>query len=287
MDTDDNSGNLRLPVFICDSLGALYPRGGGLAKRLELTAEARRAYTCFMSSKKNPRQRAKWNRWAGWAIAALAAVALIVRYWQPLLALVSEQERLRDWIVGFGWAAPIALILVQVVQVVVAPIPGQVVGLVSGYLFGTGWGTAYSMVGILLGAWAVMALARKLGRPFAERFVPPEYLAKFDHLVDRGGPTAFFLLFLLPFVPDDSICILAGLTAIPMPLLMILAAVGRFPSVLASSFIGDQSGSLTLAQCASLIGISLAVGIPVLIYKKQLEAAVERLAARFSGGKRD
>lgn len=238
-----------------------------------------------MSSQENPRERTKWLRVAGWVIAAALAVILLVRYWQPLLALVSEQDKLRDWIARFGWAAPIALIAVQAVQVVIAPIPGQVVGLVSGYLFGTAWGTVYSMVGILLGAWAVMALARKLGRRFAERFVAPEHLAKFDHLVDRGGPTAFLLLFLLPFVPDDSICILAGLTAIPMPLLMILAAVGRFPSVLASAFIGDQSGSLTLAQWALLVGIALVVGIPVLAYKKRLEAAVERLAARFSRGK--
>lgn len=241
-----------------------------------------------MNSHENQRKQAKWLRAAGWSIIAILLVALVVRYWQPLLGLVSEQERLREWVAGFGWAAPIALIVVQAAQVIVAPIPGQVVGLVSGYLFGVVWGTVYSMAGILLGAWAVISLARRLGRPFVERFVPAEHLARFDGLTAKGGPTAFFLLFLFPFVPDDSISILAGLTSIPIPLLMALAAIGRFPSVLASSFIGDRSGSLTLFQWALLGGISLAVGIPVLFYKKRLEALVERSAARLGRrGRRD
>jgi uncharacterized membrane protein YdjX (TVP38/TMEM64 family) len=235
-----------------------------------------------MNFDEKPQTHAKWMRAAMWGVAAILAAVLIVRYWQPLVSLVSEQERLRMWIEGFGWAAPIVLILVQAVQVVLAPVPGQIVGLVSGYLFGTLWGTIYSMVGILLGAWTAMALARRLGRPFIQRFVPAKHLAKFDDLADRGGATAFFVLFLLPFVPDDSITIIAGLTSISIPLLMVLAAVGRLPSILASSFIGDRSGSLTLLQWAILGATSLVVGIPVLVYRKRLETFVERLAARLS-----
>ena len=234
------------------------------------------------NDKERPR-RARLISTGALVILSLAIIALVVLYWKPLLSLLSEQERLRQWVAGFGWAAPLALILIQAAQVILAPIPGQVVGLVSGYLFGTLWGTVYSMVGVLLGAWATMALARKLGRPFIERFVPAEHLQRFDGLVQRGGPTAFFLLFLLPFVPDDSISILAGLTSIPISLLMLLAAVGRFPSLLASSFIGSQSASLTPGQWAVLAAVSLAAGMPILIYRQQIERFMERLAKRLSG----
>ena len=234
------------------------------------------------NDKERPR-RARLISTGALVILSLAIIALVVLYWKPLLSLLSEQERLRQWVAGFGWAAPLALVLIQAAQVILAPIPGQVVGLVSGYLFGTLWGTVYSMVGVLLGAWATMALARKLGRPFIERFVPAEHLQRFDGLVQRGGPTAFFLLFLLPFVPDDSISILAGLTSIPISLLMLLAAVGRFPSLLASSFIGSQSASLTPGQWAVLAAVSLAAGMPILIYRQQIERFMERLAKRLSG----
>lgn len=236
-----------------------------------------------MPNAKERSRRARLVSTAALVILGLAIIVLVVRYWKPLLGLLSEQERLRQWVAGFGWAAPLALILVQAAQVILAPIPGQVVGLVSGYLFGTVWGTVYSMAGVLLGAWVAMGLARKLGRPFIERFVPAEHLQRFDGLVKRSGPIAFFLLFLLPFVPDDSISILAGLTSIPLSLLMILAAIGRFPSILASSFIGSQSASLTPSQWAVLAAVSLAVGIPILLYRERLEAFVERLAKRLSG----
>lgn len=233
------------------------------------------------NAEQRERQKTRRARWVAGGLAAAIALALAVRLWGPLAALVSDQESLQRWVAGFGWAGPLVMILLQAAQVILAPLPGQVVGLVAGYLFGTLWGTVYSLIGVLLGAWAVMTLARKLGRPFVERLVSPAHLARFDSLVQRGGPTAFFVLFLLPFVPDDSISILAGLTRIPISLLMILAAIGRFPSLLASAWMGDVSGSLTPGQWLALAGIALALGVPVLAWRTRLEAWVERLAARF------
>lgn len=228
-------------------------------------------------------RKARAIRVAAWVLAAILMVAVISRLWQPLFALVSEQDRLRDWVAGFGWAGPLALIALQAAQVILAPLPGQVVGLVSGYLFGALWGTVYSTIGVLLGAWILMTLARRLGRPFVEKVVPPAHLQRFDDLARRGGPATFFVLFLLPFVPDDSISILAGLTNIPISLLMILAAIGRFPSLLASAWMGDLSGTLTAGQWLVLLGIAVALGIPVLACRPRLEAWVERLAQRVGG----
>jgi len=246
-----------------------------------LTEPARAAYTGGMDAEQEtPWRKRQAIRVAAWVLAAIALVALAAHFWQPLLGLVSEQDRLRQWVAGFGWAAPLALIALQATQVILAPLPGQGVALVSGYLFGTFWGTVYSTVGVLLGAWILMTLARKLGRPFVERIVPPAHLRRFDDLVQRGGPTAFFVLFLLPFVPDDSISILAGLTHIPISLLMILAAIGRFPSLLASAWMGDVSGTLTGGQWLALAGMALALGALVLACRQQLEAWVDRIAAR-------
>lgn len=256
------------------------------ANRAEAQVDGHRpaAYTTGMDAGRNiPRRTRQAARLAALGIAAVAVAALVLRFWQPLLGLVSEQERLRAWVAGFGWAAPLALILVQAVQVILAPLPGQVVGLVSGYLFGTLWGTVYSAIGVLLGVWVLMNLARKLGRPFVERVVPPAHRARLDGLLARGGPTAFFLLFLLPFVPDDSISILAGLTDIPISLLMILAAIGRLPSLLASAWMGDVSGSLSTGQWLALAGIALALGVPVLVHRRRLEAWVKRVAGSLGG----
>ncbi len=226
-----------------------------------------------------PRWTKRALRVAAWGIAVLVVAALLLRFWRPLLELVSEQDRLRQWVAAFGWAGPLALIALQAAQVVLAPLPGQVVGLVSGYLFGPLWGTVYSLIGVLLGAWVLMSLTRKLGRPFVERVVPPAHLARFDALVQRAGPATFFLLFLLPFVPDDSISILAGLTNVPIALLMLLAAIGRFPSLLASAWMGHVSASLTAGQWAALGAGALGLAVPVLAYRRRLEAWVDRVAA--------
>ncbi len=251
----------------------------------QLTKAVPATYTSGMDAgRETPRRKVQAIRAIAWALAAALLVALVVRFWRPLVGLVSEQDRLRDWVAGFGWTGPLVLIALQAVQVIVAPLPGQVIGLVSGYLFGALWGTVYSAIGVLLGAWILMTLARKLGRPFVEKVVPPAHLQRFDGLVRRGGPAAFFVLFLIPFVPDDSISILAGLTDIPISLLMILAAIGRLPSLLASAWMGDFSGELTAAQWLALLGGAVALGVPVLAYRRRLEAWVQHLAERVGRG---
>lgn len=94
----------------------------------------------------------------------------------------------------------------------IGPMPGQIVSLVGGVLFGTVWGVVYTMIGAAIGFTMIFGLTRRLGRPFVERFVSPRLLERFDYLNGRGGALALFVVFLLPALPDDVISFIAGLT---------------------------------------------------------------------------
>ena len=142
--------------------------------------------------------------WGPWIVSlgVLALVLLMVMRGRPLLELLSDVQRVRRFVAGFGPWAPLAFIGLETAQVVLAPVPGAAMDLASGYLFGPGWGTLYSMTGLMIGTIIALGLGRRLGRPLVKRFVPQQTLVRFDRYAHRRGVVFFLLLFLAPFLKD-------------------------------------------------------------------------------------
>jgi uncharacterized membrane protein YdjX (TVP38/TMEM64 family) len=129
-------------------------------------------------------------------------------------------------------------------QVILAPIPGQFVGVMNGYLYGLAAGTLYSIVGLMIGTATSMTLARHFGRPLVKRFVPKPQMTRWDHLTTDQGPWFFFLVFLFPFLPDDVTSFLIGLSPLSIPRMLVLTTVGRLPGVFVSSWVGARATTL-------------------------------------------
>lgn len=214
----------------------------------------------------------------GGLVLALAALTI---YWrEPLWDMLTDQGRLRAWITGFGVWAPFAAVMLVTVKVLIAPIPGQIVGTVNGYLFGTWWGTFYSMIGVTLGTGLAMGLGRAFGRPFVVRIIPSATLGWLDGLAQRRGPVFFFLIYLLPFTPDDVISYLAGLTTLPLGPVLILGTLARLPGMIVGNWFGANVPNFTAWEWA-LIGVFILGWIvSTIYYYNTLEAATLRVIAR-------
>lgn len=139
-----------------------------------------------------------------------------------------------------GLAAPVVFVLLQATQVVLAPVPGQLLAGVGGYLFGGGLGTLYSILGTSIGSTVVFVTSRRYGRPFAAHVLAPETLNRVDGLVADYGSAGLFVAFLLPTFPDDALCLMAGLTELRYRRFMVLLLVGRTPTFLASAVAGTS-----------------------------------------------
>jgi len=208
----------------------------------------------------------KLSRLAVWliCIVAIAAVLWIVWTWgSPAIAWFRDRAALQAWLASFGAWAPLVGIALNAAQVIAAPIPGQVIGLVNGYLFGVWRGTLYSLIGVMLGTGFVLALTRQWGRPFVVRLVRGKQFEKLDRLVARRGALFFFLIFLLPFLPDDLTCFAIGLTDLPLGQMLILIAIGRLPGLFVASWLGANATSLSLPAWIALIA---GAGILALVY---------------------
>jgi Uncharacterized conserved protein len=178
---------------------------------------------------------------------------------------------------GLGPLAPVAFVALQTGQVVVAPIPGQMLAGVGGYLFGTWLGTGYSMVGVVIGSTVVFLASRRFGRSYAERVVDQSALRRWDAFVDRGGVPALFVCFLLPTFPDDLLCFVAGLTDLRLRRFLILVVVGRTPTFLAVAYAGTRLSEGVLGQFALILTVLTLGSVAVYAMRDRIVARLHRL----------
>ena len=143
--------------------------------------------------------------------------------------LYSSSDRLSKFLQGLGPYSPAVFVLLQVLQVVAAPFPGELTGIAGGYVYGKAFGFLLSTVGLSLGSWVAFELASILGRPFVERFVRREVLEKFNFLTTKTGTFICFVLFVFPGFPKDYLCYVLGLSRMKLSTFLIVSVVGRMP----------------------------------------------------------
>ena len=196
---------------------------------------------------------------------AVLIVGLIL-LWEPAVQLFNERHVIEEFIMSFGMWAPLFFIILQIAQVVLAPIPGNAVSFVGGYLFGW-WGLLMTVVGSTIGFVLVVLLSRKFGRPLVEKIFKKDQIAKFDYIIKKNGTVALFLIFLFPFFPDDLLSYLAGLTKIKMRKLIVICIAGRFPGYLLLNLVGSGVNSGDVDLIVGITSVVLVIGM-LLFWKK-------------------
>lgn len=131
-----------------------------------------------------------------------------------------------------------------------------------------------SVRAVAAGSVLVFALARALGRQFAEQFVSEKLSERYLDLIRRKRDIFLLLAFLLPFFPDDILCILAGLTDISFRRFFLLVLAARPWGLLVSCMVGSATLSIPLWSMA-LLGIAgLTVFLLAMKYGDRVEQAV-------------
>lgn len=178
--------------------------------------------------------------WALGLLVLLAALGFIFKEEiLSLYAFLSDREKIRIFVINHGRTAPFFFILIQVLQVLFAPIPGEATGFIGGYIFGAPKGFLYSSIGLSIGSSLNFYIARLLGVTFLRKFFSEKNMALYDRLFQKQGLITLFLLFAIPGFPKDILSYLSGLSLIPFKFFFIVAAIGRMPGTLLLSFQGE------------------------------------------------
>lgn len=115
----------------------------------------------------------------------------------------------------FGDYAVVIFILLQIVQVIIPILPGGISSVAGMLMFGNGLGLLYSCIGLVIGEAVGFLLVRYYGVSFVQLILSPKKYQKFDQLLTQKTKDIKKVLcvtLLVPFAPDDLICLVAGLT---------------------------------------------------------------------------
>jgi uncharacterized membrane protein YdjX (TVP38/TMEM64 family) len=196
----------------------------------------------------------------------LVGLSIAAVFWGPMLwELLSDRERFKTWIESYGAFATLVFIATQAVQVILFFIPGEITQFAGGYIFGTWQGLLLSYVGITLGAVTAFYLARFFDHAVIDLLVDRQTVRRFDRLVyGKSGFWPMFILFLIPGIPKDLLCYVAGLTPMHVVTFIVISTVGRFPGVLLSSIFGDGLAERDWTTVG--LSTSIALGLVGIVY---------------------
>jgi uncharacterized membrane protein YdjX (TVP38/TMEM64 family) len=191
---------------------------------------------------------------------------------EPAWNFLADRAAMRRFIESYGPLAPLVFMSLQAAQVLIAPIPGELTGLLGGYVFGWQQGVIYSSLALSAGSMMSFGLARLLGRSLVERWVPASVLKKIDEAMKRQGVLTCFILYLLPGFPKDYLCLALGLTRLNWRMFLLICAVGRLPGTLMLSLQGAMVYQENYWDLLWVSLIALVFLAPAFIFREKIYA---------------
>ncbi len=188
----------------------------------------------------------------------------------------ANKNALKAFFIGWGHQAVWIFLLAQFLQVVIAPIPGQLVGMLGGFVFGFWPGLGLNVLGNAIGSITAMLFTRIFGERVMRPFVPQALQQRFDETMTQGGLGNFFMLFLLPGTPKDSICFMAGLTRFRLTSLLAVNTLGRLPGLVVLTFAGAAMDT-NLLMVEIVFGVGLALALLAWVLDEEIKDWLHRV----------
>lgn len=188
---------------------------------------------------------------------------------------ISSPENFREFIDSFGvWGFVVGL-LIQMLQVFVAFIPGEIVEVGLGSAFGALWGTALCILGVALASSLVFLLTKKFGIKMVELFID---VKKIDELKfinsEKRLKLTVFLLFFIPGTPKDLLTYFVGLTRMRLSQFLTISLLARIPSVISSTVGGNMIsngnyiGAVILFAVTGVVSVLGVIAYNTIVNKK-------------------
>ncbi len=214
-------------------------------------------------------------------VLLVAGFTIILYPYFQRLAEPANQAVIQTWIQKMGIVGVLAMFAVQIVQVVMAFIPGEPVELIAGVLYGAVGGLAVCLIGCALASAIIFSLSKRFGKELLYRLFKAEKVDGWKWLHDsKKGEVATFIIFFIPGIPKDMLTYFVGITEMRVWTFLGISTIARIPSVLSSTIIGSSIRQGDWKISALVFVITGVVGIVGIGFKDRLIAFCRGLTER-------
>ncbi|MCI5774487.1 MAG: VTT domain-containing protein [Erysipelotrichaceae bacterium] len=194
----------------------------------------------------------------------LLGIACAILY-QPMMNFLADPVTLKLQLQSYGVLGIVVMILIVAGQVVFAFLPGEIVEVLSGYIYGDIFGMIICMIGMSLGTMIIFGLVKLFGNSVLYRMINKDELQKVRFLQDSQRlDMLLFIIFFIPGTPKDLITYFAPLLKIKLHKFILITMFARIPSIITSTIGGNAIGEknylfsivvFVITGIISLIGI--------------------------------
>lgn len=197
-------------------------------------------------------------------IVFIICIILLTVICIPLISSILNggSDDFKEFINGFGPFGFIIMLFIQIAQIVVALIPGEVVEFVAGTVYGWFGGLIFCLVGVAIGQTLVFLAVKFLGKDLVEKAAGSNAMKKFKFLNDESKlKVILFFLFFIPGTPKDLLTYIVPLTKIKLLDFLVITLVARIPSILSSTLAGSSFGDNDLKTTIIIYAVIAVVSL--------------------------
>jgi uncharacterized membrane protein YdjX (TVP38/TMEM64 family) len=173
-----------------------------------------------------------------------------------------DPKFIRDYLAGYGNAGFLVYILIQVIHVIIVIIPGDLILICAGYVYGIPLGFVLSYFGLMLGSVIVFYISRYFGYEIVSKFISKEKIEKLSEILNSTkGKVGLLIVCCIPFIPKDLLMYIAGITPVKASRLFLVYGLSRIPATLIWVSVGANAFEKDWLE----LGITIAFTLVLLV----------------------
>ncbi len=198
------------------------------------------------------------------------------------MAIASNNVDFRDYIQSYGAYGIFVAIGLQIVQVFIALIPGEVVEIGLGFAYGWLGGAIVCLTGVAIGSALIFLLVKKFGIKILEYFVSIDKINDLKIInSEKRLQRLTFILYFIPGTPKDLLTYFFGLTRMNLQEFLSITIFARIPTVISSTVGGNLIGSRHYIKAIILFIVTAIVS---LLGLKAYQIIIKKLKKKHQSG---